>query len=142
MGHWCFVSDTNLFASLCQALRKPKLALCAAKKYFGFLWIQLTIEPDTFNFSTTKLQFLLCLGTTTWTTLKIKVLQVGLTCTWIIDTISNVGTGYWKLACAKVACSSNTYSVLFCFTSYKCSSLEQDKPDYWKIAQDHSRSFI
>jgi len=39
MGHWCFVSDTNLFASLCQALRKPKLALCAAKKNFEFLWI-------------------------------------------------------------------------------------------------------
>jgi len=59
------LSDTNLFASLCQALRKPKLALCAAKKNFEFLWIQLTVEPDMLNFSTTKLQFLLCMSTTT-----------------------------------------------------------------------------
>jgi len=37
--------------------KKPKLALCAAKKNFEFLWIQLTIEPDMLNFSTTKLVF-------------------------------------------------------------------------------------
>jgi len=59
-----------------QAYVKPKLALCAAKKIFEFLWIQLTIEPDILNFSTTQLQFLLCMSTTTWTTLKIRILQV------------------------------------------------------------------